>query len=69
MTDDEQCSVDDLRAARLDVTPVGGVNLVHLGKVVHAGKEDVDLDDLVEGGTGSLEDGLEVLDALVLKLC
>lgn len=58
----------NVRAAGLDVAPVGHVNLVHLGKVVHGGEEDVDLDDLFEGGAGGLEDGLEVLDALVLRL-
>lgn len=56
----------DLRSAGLDVAPVGAVDLVHLGKVGHVGEEDVDLDDLLEGGAGGLEDGRQVLDALVL---
>lgn len=56
----------DLRAAGLDIAPVGAVDLVHLGKVGHVGDEDVDLDDLFEGGAGGLENGFQVLDALVL---
>lgn len=56
----------DSRSARLDITPVGGIDLVHLGKVVHAGEEDVDLDNLVNAGASGLEDGSEVLDALML---
>lgn len=58
--------MQNLRSAGLDVAPVGAVDLVHLGKVGHVGEEDVDLDDLFEGGTGLLEDGRQVLDALVL---
>lgn len=54
------------RSARLDIAPVGGVDFVHLGKVIHAGEEDVDLDDLVEAGASGLEDSRQVLDALVL---
>lgn len=38
------------------------------GEVGHVGDEDVDLDDLGDGGTGLLEDGLEVLDALAGEL-
>lgn len=57
---------NNLRSAGLDITPVGGVNLVHLGKVVHVGEEDVDLDDLLQAGAGGLKNGREVLDALVL---
>lgn len=55
-----------VRSARLDVAPVGAVDLVHLGKVAHVGQEDVDLDDLLQASAGSLEDGRQVLDALVL---
>lgn len=54
------------RPAGLDVAPVRAVHLVHLGKVAHVGQEDVDLDDLFEAGAGGLEDGGQVLDALVL---
>jgi hypothetical protein len=53
------------RPAGLDVSPVCRVHLVHLGKVVHAREEDVDLDDIVEAGACGLEDGLQVLDAAV----
>ena len=45
----------NVRAAGLDVSPVGDVDLVHLGKVVHAGEEDVDLDDLFDCGAGGLD--------------
>lgn len=55
-----------LRSAGLDVAPVGAVDLVHLGKVGHVGQEDVDLDDLFERGAGGLENGRQVLDALML---
>lgn len=57
------------RSYGLDITPVGAVDLVHLGKVGHVGEEDVDLDDVVEVGAGGLEDGGQVLDALVLQSC
>ena len=55
-----------VRPAGLDVAPVGLVDLVHGGEVVHIGEEDVDLDDVLDGGAGLLEDGRQVLDALVL---
>ena len=61
----ELCEVVDSRPARLDITPVGGVDLVHGSKVVHAGEEDVDLDNVVKAGASGLKDGLEVLDAAV----
>jgi hypothetical protein len=38
------------------------------GEVGHVGDEDIDLDDLLNGGTGLLENGLEVLDALSRQL-
>jgi hypothetical protein len=57
---------ENSRSARLDVSPVRGVDLIHLGKVVHVGQEDVDLDDIAEIGSGSLKDCAQVLDALVL---
>ena len=56
----------DSRAARLDLSPVGAVDLIHLGKVGHVGEEHVDLDDILDGGAGGLENGGEILDALVL---
>lgn len=56
----------DLRPAWLHITPVSHVDLVHLGKVIHAGQEDIDLDDLVDVGTGGLENSRQVLDTLVL---
>ena len=43
------------------------VLVVHGGEVCHVGQEDVDLDDLVDAGAGSLEDLGQVLDALVLR--
>ena len=55
-----------LRSARLDVAPVQGVDLVHLGEVIHVGQEHVDLDDVLEASASGLQDGLQVLDALVL---
>lgn len=55
-----------LRARGLDVAKVLDIDLVDLGKVVNVGEEDVDLDDLFEAGAGGLEDGAQVLDALVL---
>jgi hypothetical protein len=54
------------RSARLDVSPIGGVDLVHGSKVGHVRQEDVDFDDLCDVGAGGLEDGGQVLDALVL---
>lgn len=57
----------NLRAARLDIAPIGHVHLVHLGKVVHVGEKDVDLDDLVDTSARSLEDGGQVFDALMLQ--
>lgn len=54
------------RPARLDIAPVGGIDLVHFGKVIHVGEEDVDLDDLFNARASGFEDGREVLDALVL---
>ena len=44
------------------------VSSVHLGKVVHGGDEDVDLNDALEGGTGGLEDGGQVLATLLGEL-
>lgn len=44
------------------------VGSVHLSEVVHGGDEDVDLDDALEGGAGSREDGGEVLAALLSEL-
>lgn len=41
------------------------VGSVHLSKVVHGGDEHVDLDDLLEGRSGSLKDGGQVGDALL----
>lgn len=35
------------------------------GKLAHVSEEDVDLDDLFDGGAGLDEDGLEVGDALL----
>lgn len=37
-------------------------------EVGHVVKEDIDLDHLLNGGTGLLENGLEVLDALSRQL-
>lgn len=56
----------DSRPDGLDLAPVLRVDLVHGGKVGHVGDEDIDLDDVLDGGASSLEDGLQVLDALVL---
>lgn len=56
----------NVRPAWLDIPPVLHVDRVHLGKVVHVGQEDVDLDDLVDARAGGLEDVGQVLDALVL---
>jgi hypothetical protein len=42
------------------------VHGVHLGKVIHVGQENIDLDDLGDVGAGLLEDVGQVLDALVL---
>lgn len=55
-----------LRPAGLNIAPVGHVDLVHGGKVIHVGEEDVDLDDIVDGGARGLKNGRQVLDALVL---
>lgn len=60
-----QANGKDSRPTGLDITPVGGVDLVHGSEVVHAGEEDVDLDNVVEVGAGGLEDGAQVLDAAV----
>lgn len=42
------------------------VDLVHGGKVLHAGQEDVDLDDLLERGASQLENLLHVLQSSAL---
>ena len=41
------------------------VGAVHLSKVVHGGDEHVDLDDLLDRGSGGLENGRQVGDALL----
>lgn len=63
-----QTAFDHLRSGGLDIAPVLRVDLVH-GRIVgvEVGEEDVDLDNIVDGGAGSLKDGGEVLDALVLE--
>jgi hypothetical protein len=38
----------DLRAARLDVSPVLSVDLIHLCEIGHVGKEDVHFDDMLD---------------------
>ena len=40
--------------------------LVHSGEVVHGGQEDIDLDDVVDGGAGFGEDVREVDETLFL---
>ena len=57
----------DLRPDGLDLAPVLRVHLIHSSKVSHVGDEDIDLDDVLKGGASGLEDGAEVLDALVLE--
>lgn len=37
-----------IRPTRLNIAPVLHVDRVHIGKVVHIGQEDIDLDDLVD---------------------
>lgn len=46
----------DVRPRRLDFAPVLSVDFVHLGKVGHVGKEDVDFDGFVDTGAGGRED-------------
>lgn len=58
----------DSRPAGLNITPVLHVNLIHGSKVVHVGQKDVDLDNMVDSGASSLENGSQVLDALVLHM-
>lgn len=41
------------RSAGFDIAPVLAVDLVHGGKVIHVGQEDIDLDDLENVGSGS----------------
>ena len=42
------------------------VRLIHGGEVLHVGEIDVELDDLLEGRTGKLEDLLQVLESCSL---
>lgn len=39
------------------------INTVHLGKTIHCIQENINLDNLFEGGAGGSKDGGEVLDA------
>lgn len=57
-----------LRPAWLNISPVGHVDLIHLGKVVHVGQEHINLDDFVDVAAGRLKYSGQVLDALVLSL-
>lgn len=57
----------NLRSARLHGSPVLAIHLVHGCKVVHAGKENINLHNLVEVRSGSLQDGGEILYALMLR--
>lgn len=42
------------------------VDLVHTGKVIHVGEENVDLDDAGETAAGGVEDCADVLDDAML---
>ena len=55
-----------LRASRLQLSKVGLVDFIHLGKVRHVGEEDIDLNTLIQAATCGIKDRGEVLDALVL---
>ena len=44
------------------------ISLVHGGKVVHLGQEDVHLDNIVDAAAGLVEDSREVLEGLTLIL-
>jgi hypothetical protein len=54
------------RPRRLHSPPISLVNLIHLSKILHIRKENIDFEDVLEARTGGLEDGGEVGDALVL---
>jgi hypothetical protein len=41
---------DNLRSARLDISPVLHVDFIHSRKVVHVGKKDVHLNDILNRG-------------------
>ncbi len=55
------------RSGRLDVSPILGIDLIHLGKIIDVGQEDVDLNDFVQTGPGSFENDSEILNALMLR--
>jgi hypothetical protein len=42
------------------------VNLIHVGKVFHIGKEDVDLDDRLDARSRRVEHGTQVRETLFL---
>lgn len=52
------------RAGRIGGCEILAIHLVEDSKVGHIGHEDRDLDHLVHRRTGSLDDGLDVLEAL-----
>lgn len=56
----------DSRSCRLQVSKESVINLVDFGKVGHIGKEDIDLDNIVEARTSSIQYCAKVLDALEL---
>lgn len=39
------------------------INPVHLSEIIHRSQEDIDLDNLFDGGASGGKDGGEVLDA------
>lgn len=52
----------DAASCRLVSAEVLLINAVHASEIAHIGKENSGLDDAVEGRSGSLEDGGEVLE-------
>jgi hypothetical protein len=58
----------DSRPRRLHIAPVRRIHLIHLGKVLHIGEKDIDLDDVLETRSCRFQDGAQVLDALVLSM-
>lgn len=54
------------RPAWLHITPILHVDRVHLSKVIHVGKENIDFDHFIDCCTGFFKNVREILDALML---
>ena len=55
------------RSARLHISPIGHVNLIHLRKIIHIAQKHIDLDNLCQIRASFFEDGAKIGDAFVLR--